>query len=1116
MQTVVLTLMIFLPLSYIYRRRKRLGSEGGSGGGSTAIKRGYTEEELAAAVADICSGKLGTRRAAVLYGIPRSTLRNKVTKMDIHGKNKAAAASFSNVNSALTNGMTGQSNQCQQKSEHGFPLPNMSSSLLHHSINNNPSHATNLQKLGMRLSVNGQGEDLKGIMDQRCHHHIPSSNMTTLPASPLVARSVFGLGGKREMSGPTRNTLGGNALIKNSASSAANENLRPAGETNSTLGPSHPGLPPWFSNFGIEMLSSMPKGSVSKPTVTNMSDLIQPSLSQNLNDSSPSSSSISNAAAPSGSFSPSAMPAAAVAADVTAEASFPGGNNNFQNLLSTSSPMSFAQALASAAAQYNRELTFEAKLEELRRKHPAMFGLPDPVTERICRDVDLAVLNPFLHLARLPPDGNDASTSRKEESQQNKPPLENSTADQKLPNMSDIIRRLAEERILSLERERFSTILAAMNASRNSGPNPFLSQLYAANRLVLGNDMDSKFQAMKSLNFPLLPPGLDMKDIEHMSSTNLHQLNELYGNCFTNLHQNRSRSHSPEDTIEAKVSSQEIPTSTPSKTKTTFGDLVRNSLPDHLTANLHLSSLGNNNNCDECPISAKRPKPDFNDDREETSSQRSQDSFSESINKESQCQDKMAERKEGSVSSISGQTSGSESDQSSSTAVQQKRTRPKRGQYRKYNTQHLLEAVRAVQRGEMSVHRAGSYYGVPHSTLEYKVKERHLLRQKKKAEQHQQQQQQQNNAASPSSLSSSSSSKYGCATAGTPDRCNGKISPGQESININQDVPNDLSMRSRNSDNTHNETQSCHPLSKSLASPTLPSYQSIQSGSGVWTPSAMAAAAASLANNGSPIPPISPVGLTTACPGSYNPSLSSSAISEREGGPSIPDESTSGIDLENYCNSPSSFALNTPASQLLRKLQQRVIEKEKIQKQLALAMISMVQQRQHHHPQQQPMSSNNLSFSAPSSPAFEERPISPNCNGTPTVLPVSESGSNNPSTETHFDCRQSPVQSLNSFIPHGCNQSGPNGPHDPPDPNDSPIPPFDRSHSASPCNDDQTSRCGTPATPQINGTQLISNGNQTPERRDDFPSSQILTNPSIISTPANSCLADCEALIPPQ
>ncbi|XP_053407295.1 mushroom body large-type Kenyon cell-specific protein 1-like [Mercenaria mercenaria] len=71
----------------------------------------------------------------------------------------------------------------------------------------------------------------------------------------------------------------------------------------------------------------------------------------------------------------------------------------------------------------------------------------------------------------------------------------------------------------------------------------------------------------------------------------------------------------------------------------------------------------------------------------------------------------------------------------SSNSSQTKKTRPKRGQYRKYNSQLLTEAVKAVQRGEMSVHRAGSYYGVPHSTLEYKVKERHLLRQKKIKEQ---------------------------------------------------------------------------------------------------------------------------------------------------------------------------------------------------------------------------------------------------------------------------------------------------------------------------------------------------------------------------------------------
>lgn len=69
---------------------------------------------------------------------------------------------------------------------------------------------------------------------------------------------------------------------------------------------------------------------------------------------------------------------------------------------------------------------------------------------------------------------------------------------------------------------------------------------------------------------------------------------------------------------------------------------------------------------------------------------------------------------------------------SSSSTTGGKGTRPKRGKYRNYDRDSLVEAVRAVQRGEMSVHRAGSYYGVPHSTLEYKVKERHLMRPRKR------------------------------------------------------------------------------------------------------------------------------------------------------------------------------------------------------------------------------------------------------------------------------------------------------------------------------------------------------------------------------------------------
>lgn len=49
-------------------------------------RRTYTEEELQNALRDILSGKLGTRRAAVIYGIPRSTLRNKVYKFTMENR----------------------------------------------------------------------------------------------------------------------------------------------------------------------------------------------------------------------------------------------------------------------------------------------------------------------------------------------------------------------------------------------------------------------------------------------------------------------------------------------------------------------------------------------------------------------------------------------------------------------------------------------------------------------------------------------------------------------------------------------------------------------------------------------------------------------------------------------------------------------------------------------------------------------------------------------------------------------------------------------------------------------------------------------------------------------
>nr|ARX11411.1 mushroom body large-type Kenyon-related protein [Schmidtea mediterranea] len=47
----------------------------------------------------------------------------------------------------------------------------------------------------------------------------------------------------------------------------------------------------------------------------------------------------------------------------------------------------------------------------------------------------------------------------------------------------------------------------------------------------------------------------------------------------------------------------------------------------------------------------------------------------------------------------------------------------KRGHYRQYNTEMLNKAIDAVRFGEMSVHKAGNHFGVPHSTLEYRVKQ---------------------------------------------------------------------------------------------------------------------------------------------------------------------------------------------------------------------------------------------------------------------------------------------------------------------------------------------------------------------------------------------------------
>jgi hypothetical protein len=196
-----------------------------------------------------------------------------------------------------------------------------------------------------------------------------------------------------------------------------------------------------------------------------------------------------------------------------------------------------------------------------------------------------------------------------------------------------------------------------------------------------------------------------------------------------------------------------------------------------------------------------------------------------------------------------------------------KKTRPKRGQYRKYNSQLLVEAVKAVQRGEMSVHRAGSYFGVPHSTLEYKVKERHLLRHKKPRE---------------SKAKRSGSEKQASSPESTEDKKSGSSEDGRETS-----------------------------LSRSPNEQSSPSPEAISPSPGMLRglqPNAAAAVSASM-----PVfPPMS---------GAFGfgwPSMLGG------GGLSAPPP----LHPELPAFQPPNFGLNTSASELLKKLQRKVQAKE--------------------------------------------------------------------------------------------------------------------------------------------------------------------------------------------
>ncbi|RWS15376.1 mushroom body large-type Kenyon cell-specific protein 1-like protein, partial [Dinothrombium tinctorium] len=145
-------------------------------------------------------------------------------------------------------------------------------------------------------------------------------------------------------------------------------------------------------------------------------------------------------------------------------------------------------------------------------------------------------------------------------------------------------------------------------------------------------------------------------------------------------------------------------------------------------------SLAENKTSENCTVSSQcSGDVEFENEEEKVKDNLNSKLFNNNeYSEESSCSDALISESKSLDKSDKRTSSLNTSDQSNPSTPDMKRNRPKRGRYRNYNRDDLAKAVRAVQKGEMSVHRAGTLYGVPHSTLEYKVKERHLLRPKKR------------------------------------------------------------------------------------------------------------------------------------------------------------------------------------------------------------------------------------------------------------------------------------------------------------------------------------------------------------------------------------------------
>ena len=133
---------------------------------NTTWKRTYTEEELSAALRDIQSGKLGTRRAAVIYGIPRSTLRNKVYKLALdrsnNGKRKVNTTPAIAINTTTSAQLKKLSKSSLLNNSNKKSTEKMNSTLSHMLDNSSTSASESLKQIlkntiTQRANVNSSG-----------------------------------------------------------------------------------------------------------------------------------------------------------------------------------------------------------------------------------------------------------------------------------------------------------------------------------------------------------------------------------------------------------------------------------------------------------------------------------------------------------------------------------------------------------------------------------------------------------------------------------------------------------------------------------------------------------------------------------------------------------------------------------------------------------------------------------------------------------------------------------------------------------------------------------------------------------------------------------------------